>query len=151
MKRGILLLFIILSVYGSAQQLPPPPAMSNLEQKRLINEFIEVSNYKEALTNYAKFYLGLKMLDYDVSPPKELITKEQAQSIINNLNFEDFKISLYSSLSFISQENLKELIQFHKKIRGQLSKNNSVFLITPTIDLNLKNQLDYMIENIKNN
>ncbi|WP_407483439.1 hypothetical protein [Elizabethkingia meningoseptica] len=149
MKRGLLLLFIILSVCGSAQQLPPPPAMSNLEQKRLIDEFIEVSNYKEALTNYAKFYLGLKMFDYDVSPPKELITKEQARSIINNLNFEDFKISLYSSLSFISQENLKELIQFHKKIGGQLSKNNSVFLITPTIDLNLKNQLDYMIENIK--
>jgi len=134
-----------------AQQLPPPPAMSNLEQKRLIDEFIDVSNYKEALTNYAKFYLELKMFDYDVSPPKELITKEQVRSIINNLNFEDFKISLYSSLSFISQENLKELIQFHKKIGGQLSKNNSVFLITPTIDLNLKNQLDYMIENIKNN
>ncbi|MDE5430545.1 hypothetical protein [Elizabethkingia meningoseptica] len=149
MKRGLLLLFIILSVCVGAQQLPPPPAMSNLEQKRLIDEFIDVSNYKEALTNYAKFYLELKMFDYDVSPPKELITKEQAQSIINNLNFEDFKISLYSSLSFISQENLKELIQFHKKIGGQLSKNNSVFLITPTIDLNLKNQLDYMVENIK--
>ena len=63
MKRGILLLFIILSVCGSAQQLPPPPAMSNLEQKRLIDEFIEVSNYKEALTNYAKLNLGLKMFE----------------------------------------------------------------------------------------
>lgn len=148
MKLVFLLLFVISSLFN-AQALPPPPAMANSSQQKLIDEFIEVSYYKEALINYAKDYLELKMFDYSVDPPKELITKEQARSIINRFNFDEFKISLYSSFSFIPEKNLKELIQFHKGIGGKLSKDNSVFLITPTIDLNIKNQMDYAIENIQ--
>ncbi|ROI02170.1 hypothetical protein EGI16_14935 [Chryseobacterium sp. G0240] len=143
------LFLIIFSSFSGAQELPPPPAMANSSQQKLIDEFIEVSHYKEALINYAKDYLKLKMFDYSVDPPKKLLTKEQAISVINSFNFDDFKISLYSSFSFISEKNLKELIEFHKGIGGALSRNNSVFLITPTIDLNIKNQLDYAIENIQ--
>ncbi|WP_312286600.1 hypothetical protein [Chryseobacterium gleum] len=148
MKLVFLLLFVMSSLFN-AQALPPPPAMANSSQQKLIDEFIEVSHYKESLINYAKDYLELKMFDYNVDPPKELITKEQARSIINGFNFDEFKISLYSSFSFIPEKKLKELIQFYKGIGGKLSKDNSVFLITPTIDLNIKNQMDYAIENIQ--
>lgn len=149
MKHIFLLLFIIASSLAGAQSIPPPPAMSNSSQQKLIDEFIEVSHYKEALINYAKEYLELKMFDYSVDPPKELLTKEQASSIIRKFDFDDFKISLYSSFSFISENNLKELIRFHKSINGKLSKNNSALLMTPDIDLNIKNQMDYAIENTK--
>lgn len=149
MKRIALFLFVLFSIWGSAQQLPPPPAASNLSQKRLIDEYIEVSHYKESIINYAKNYLELKMFDYNADPPQELLTKEQARSIIDNFNFDHVKSSLYSSFSFIPEEKLKELIKFHKAIGGRLSKDDSAFLITPTLDLNIKNQLDYAIENIK--
>lgn len=149
MKHIFLLLFIAISSLAGAQSIPPPPAMSNSHQRKLIDEFIEVSHYKDILINYAKEYLELKMFDYSVDPPKELLTKEQANSIIKKFDFDDFKISLYSSFSFISENNLKELIRFHKSINGNLSKNNSVLLMTPDIDFNIKNQMDYAIENIK--
>ncbi|CAM2918718.1 hypothetical protein DRF59_02985 [Chryseobacterium flavum] len=149
MKSIFLLLFVVFSSLANAQTLPPPPAMANLSQQKLIDEFIEVSHYKEALINYATDYLELKRFDYSADPPKELLTKEQIQSIINNFNFDNFKISIHSSFSFISEKNLKELIQFHKSIGGVLSKRNTTFLITPDIDLNIKNQMDYAIENIQ--
>lgn len=143
------LLFIISSSFAGAQDLPSPPAMANTSQKKLIDEFIEVAHYEKALINYAKDYLERKMFDYNVSPPKELLTKEQVQSIISNFNFDDFKISLYSSFSFISEKSLKEMIRFYRSIGGQLSKDNSALLMTPAIDLNIKNQMDYAIENTK--
>ncbi|MBO9692913.1 hypothetical protein [Chryseobacterium sp.] len=149
MKSVFILFFAVFSSLGNAQATPPPPAMSNSSQQKLIDEFIEVSHYKEALINYAKDYLELKMFDYSVSPSKELLSREQVKSIIKHFNFDEFKISLYSSFSFISEKNLKDLIQFHKGIGGTLSKDNSAFLITPTIDLNIKNQMDYAIENIQ--
>lgn len=149
MRYIVSFLFIAFSSFVAAQELPSPPAISNLSKQRLIDEFIEVSHYKEILSNYAKEYLELKSFDYNVDPPKQLLTKEQIHTIINKFNFDDFKISLYSSFSFISEENLKELIRFHKSIHGQLSKNNSVLLMTSAIDLNIKNQMDYAIENIK--
>lgn len=150
MKYIVSLFFVAFYSFAVAQELPPPPpAMSNLSQQKLIDEFIEASHYKEALINYAKEYLELKMFDYNVDPPKERLTKKQANSIINSFNFDDFKISLYSSFSFISEKNLKELIRFHKSIGGELSRGNSALLMTPTIDLNIKNQMNYAIENIK--
>lgn len=149
MKHFLLLLSIVFSSLAGAQTLLPPPAAANLAQKSLIDEFIKVSHYEEALMNYVKGYIELKMFDYNVDPPKELLTKEQARSIIRNFDFDGFKTSLYSSFSFISEEHLKELIQFHKNIGGKLSQNNSILLMNPTIDLNIKNQIDYAIENIK--
>jgi hemolysin activation/secretion protein len=149
MKQIILLVSIIYSSVAGAQTLPPPAA-ANLAQKQLINEFIEASHYKEALINYAKNYLEGKRFNYDTNPPKELITKEQARSIIDHFDFEGLRFSLQSSLSFISEENLKELVKFHKSIGGKLSKNNTVLLMTPAIDFNVKNQIEYAIENTKN-
>ena len=150
MKQIILLVSIMYSSVAGAQTLPPPPAAANLVQKQLINEFIEISHYKEALINYAKNYLEGKRFDYDTSPPKELITEEQAHSIIDHFDFEGLRFSLQSSLSLIPEKNLKELVKFHKNIGGKLSKNNAVLLMTPAIDFNVKNQIDYAIENIKN-
>lgn len=149
MRYIVSLLFVVFSSLAHAQTFPPPPAMANSSQRKLIDEFIEASHYKEALVNYAKGYLELKMFNYSVDPPKELLTKEQAHSIIKNFDFDDFKISLYSAFSFISEKDLKELIKFYKGIGGQLTQNNSVLLMDPNIDLNIKNQMDYAIENIK--
>jgi len=149
MRYIVSLLFVVFSSLVYAQSFPPPPAMANSSQQKLINEFIEVSHYREALVNYAKEYLELKMFDYSVDPPKELLTKEQARSIIKNFNFDDFKISLYSAFSFIPEKELKELINFYKGIGGRLSRNNSILLMDSNIDLNIKNHMDYAIENIK--
>lgn len=146
--KHILLLFSLVSFSLTKAQVPPPPATANVAQQKLINEFMEVSHYKEALINYAKEYIELKMFDYSIDPPKELITKEQARFIINNFDFEGFRFSLQSALSFIPEENLKQLIKFHKSLNGNLSINNSILLMSPVIDLNIKNQIDYAIENI---
>lgn len=140
---------MLFSTLGYSQGRIAPPATSNLSKQKLIDELIEVAHYKESVLNYSKFYLELKMFDYNVEPPKQLLTEEEAKSIIRNFNFGGLKTSFYSVFSFISEENLKELIIFYKNIGGKLSNNNSIFLMSPTLDLNIKNQLDYAIENLK--
>ncbi|MBL1222013.1 hypothetical protein JET18_14255 [Chryseobacterium sp. L7] len=146
--KHILLLFSFVFFSLAEAQVPPPPATANVTQQKLINEFMEVSHYKEALINYAKDYLDGRRFDYDADPPKELFTEEQARSIIDHFDFEKLRFSLQSALSFIPEENLKALIQFYKGLNGKLTKDNSILLMSPVIDLNIKNQMSYAIENI---
>lgn len=108
----IFLLFVVMLCFWRVVQKTPLPAMSKFSQNHSIDEFIEVSYYKEDLINYTNSYLEFKMFDYNVTP-------------------------------------LKVLMRFHKNIESKLLKNNSVFLIYQTTDLNITNQLGYAIENIR--
>jgi len=150
MKNIFCLIIVCYSVIISAQSTPPPPAIAKPEQQKLINEFLEISDYKEALLNYAKFYLELKMYNYETEIRTSNFTEKQANEILKQFDFESFKFSVQASLSLISVDKLKELVLFYKKIGGNLSKNHSVFLFTPTLRLNLENQMDYAISQLKN-
>ena len=59
MKKLSLLLFIFFiffSFFSFAQESPPPVAMPKENQEKLIDELINVSDYKEALMNYSRVY-----------------------------------------------------------------------------------------------
>jgi len=130
-------------------QTPPPPAVAKTEQQKLIREFLEVSDYKEAVLHYAQFYLEMKMYSYKGGIKKQNFTEKQASKILKDFDFKDFEFSIISSLSFISVEKLEDLIIFYKKIGGSLSSDHSLLIFSPSLRLNLENQLSFAIEELK--
>ena len=58
------------------------------------------------------------------------------------------KNSIYISFSFISEQRLKNLIEFYKKNGGLIDDKNNLILITASISHNLQYQLNSEMEKL---
>ncbi len=145
MKKIVLLLLLFFFVKLSAQQSPSAPAMPKANQEKLIDEFIIVSNYKEAVKNYSRVYLWSQQYKNG----KRNYGNEEIDEILNNFDFERFKkTSLYNSFSLISKNKLKSLIEFYKINEGKIDDKNNILMISASISSNLQNELNKEMEKL---
>ena len=145
MKKVTLLLIIFFSIFSFAQELPPPVAMPKGNQEKLIDELIKVSNYKEALINYSRVYFWGEQYKNG----KRNYGNEEIDEVLKNFDFEKFKeSSIYSSFSFISEQKLKNLIDFYKNNEGLIDNKNNIILINASISHNLQYQLNSEMEKL---
>ena len=145
MKKLSFLLFIFFSIFSFAQKSPPAVAMPKENQEKLIDELIIVSNYKEALINYSRVYFWGEQYKNG----KKNYGNEEIDEVLKNFDFEKFKKgSIYNSFSFISEQKLKNLIDFYKNNEGLIDNKNNVILITASISHNLQYQLNSEMEKL---
>ena len=148
MKKLSLLLFIFFiffSFFSFAQESPPPVAMPKENQEKLIDELINVSDYKEALMNYSRVYFWGEQYKNG----KRTYGNEVIDEVLKKFDFEKFKKnSIYNSFSFISEQRLKNLIEFYKKNGGLIDDKNNLILITASISHNLQYQLNSEMEKL---
>lgn len=145
MKKITLLLFIFFSILSFAQESPPPVAMPKENQEKLIDELINVSNYKEALMNYSRVYFGGEQYKNG----KRNYGNEEIDEILKKFDFEKFKKnSIYNRFSFISEQRLKNLIKFYQKNGGLIDDKNNLILITASISHHLQYQLNSEMEKL---
>lgn len=145
MKKFFLLLFFAISLFSFAQESPPPIAKPKENQEKLINELIKVSNYKEALINYSRVYFWGEQYKNG----KRNYGNEEIDEVLKNFDFEKFKeSSIYSSFSFISEQKLKNLIDFYKNNEGLIDNKNNIILINASISHNLQYQLNSEMEKL---
>ncbi|SEG14851.1 hypothetical protein SAMN05421847_1542 [Halpernia humi] len=145
MKKLSLFLFIFFSLFSFAQESPPPVAMPKENQEKLIDELINVSNYKEALMNYARVYFWGEQYKNG----KRNYGNKEIDEVLKKFDFEKFKKnSIYNSLSFVSEQKLKNLIEFYKKNGGLIDDKNNLILITASISHNLQYQLNSEMEKL---
>ncbi|WP_435524669.1 hypothetical protein [Chryseobacterium indoltheticum] len=80
-----------------------------------------------------------------------VLTKEQAEQILNNFDFNSFKKhSIYNAFSFVSEENLKHLIELYKNLNGQINKSGDLFINSNVIITNFTAYLDQEIKTTTN-
>ena len=145
MKKLSLLLFIFFIFFSFAQESPPPVAMPKENQEKLIDELINVSDYKEALMNYSRVYFWGEQYKNG----KRNYGNEEIDEVLKKFDFEKFKKnSIYNSFSFISEQRLKNLIEFYKKNGGLIDDKNNLILITASISHNLQYQLNSEMEKL---
>ena len=148
MKKLSLLLFIFFiffSFFSFAQESPPPVAMPKEKKEKLIDELINVSDYKEALMNYSRVYFWGEQYKNG----KRNYGNEEIDEVLKKFDFEKFKKnSIYNSFSFISEQRLKNLIEFYKKNGGLIDDKNNLILITASISHNLQYQLNSEMEKL---
>ena len=148
MKKLSLLLFIFFiffSFFSFAQESPPPVAMPKENQEKLIDELINVSDYKEALMNYSRVYFWGEQYKNG----ERNYGNEEIDEVLKKFDFEKFKKnSIYNSFSFISEQRLKNLIEFYKKNGGLIDDKNNLILITASISHNLQYQLNSEMEKL---
>lgn len=136
----------------SFAQNPPPMSMPKGNQIALIEEFVKVSNYEESLKKFGMEYMYSKMFRYENGENIRVLTKEQAERILNNFDFKSFKeSSIYNSFSFVTEQNLKTLLNIYKTLNGKIDKSSGLFINNNTIITNFTGYLNQEIEKIKPN
>ena len=146
--KKLTILFLLISIFNFAQS-PPPPAMPKGGQIALIDEFVKVSNYEESLKKFGTNYMYSKMFRYENGKNIRVLSKEKAEEIINNFDFNSFKNnSIYNAFSFVSEENLKILIEFYKTVNGKIDKSGGMFINNNVIMTNFTGYLNKEIEKI---
>ncbi|MBW7675624.1 hypothetical protein [Chryseobacterium chendengshani] len=121
-----------------------------MEQARLIDEFVKVSNYTESLKEFGMNYMYSKMFKYENAEHVRILTKEQAESILSNFDFKAFKeYSIYNAFSSVSEDNLKTLIKLYKTLNGQLIKSGGLFINNNVIITNFTGYINKEIEKYK--
>lgn len=140
MKKTILVFCCIISCLAFSQETSPPPmAMPNDRQEKLIDELISVSHYKEALVNYSRVYFWGEQYNGG----KRRYENKHIDQVLKNFDFEKFKkSSIYNSFSKIPEKKLKNLIEFYKNNGSEIDTQNDIILISASISHNLQYQLD---------
>ena len=149
--RKLTIFFLFVSLLNFAQS-PPLPAVPKGNQITLIGEFIKVSNYEESLKKFGTNYLYSKMFKYQNGKNVRVLTKEQAELIIRNFDFNLFKEnSIYNAFSFVSEENLKSLIEFYKSLNGKIDQSGGLFINNNVIITNFTGYLNKEVEKTQKN
>lgn len=139
--------FALLISFIAFSQNPPPMSLPKGNQTALIEEFIKVSNYEQSLKNFGMNYMYSKMFKYENGKNTRVLTKEQAEQILNNFDFNSFKKhSIYNAFSFVSEENLKHLIELYKNLNGKINKSGDLFINSNVIITNFTGYLDQEIK-----
>lgn len=142
--------FAIIISFSAFSQNPPPVAMPSEEQIKLIDEFVKVSNYEKSLKKFGMNYLYSKMFKSENGKNVRVLTKKQAENIIDNFDFTAFKeYSIYNAFSFVSQENLILLKEFYKSLEGKIDNSGDLFINNNVIITNFTGYINSEIEKIK--
>ncbi|MGA9213651.1 hypothetical protein [Kaistella sp.] len=149
MKKTFFIFFAFISIFLLAQTPPPSVAIPKGNQEKLIDEFLEVSNYKKSLQEYSFTFLYSKMNKKINGKYVKVLDKNDLNLIVENFDYEKFKKqTLYNSFSIISEDKLKEMILFYKKIGGNLTERNELFFISTAINNNLTSLINQAAEEI---
>ncbi len=126
-------------------QGPPSMAKPKGNQIALIDEFVKVSNYEQNLKKFGMHLIFDRMHVYENG--KYNISQKERRDIINSIDFERFKKgSIYNAFSFVSENDLKKLINLYKNTDdlNDLFLNNSVIIKNYSSMINRK--VDKLLE-----
>ena len=151
MKGYAYLLSLFISVITYAQA-PPPAALPNDKQVVLIEKFVEVSHYEKSLKQFGMNYMHSKMFRYANGEHCRVLSKAQAEEILKKFDFDSFKkSSIYNAFAFVSEDNLKKLIDFFSSVDGKVDPFGELFISSNIVTGNFTGYLNKEIEKIQNN
>ena len=137
--RKIILLSLLLSVltiYG--QQNPPPPAKPNSENKILIDDLIKVTEYENFFNQYC--LMKIRRVSNE-----EKWTEKHKKDIIESIKFKYFSGTIYNAFSFTPNSELKEMIEFYRKI-NKTAKYHKYIIANEMMMNNLEGFADSLVK-----
>jgi hypothetical protein len=117
---------------------PPAIAMPNKQNSELINELVEITDFKNVFKTFC--ILVIKKTSKENNWSSEKIKK-----ITENINYKSFDWHVQNALAKYSNKELKDLIELYKKDRKKSMSQN----IIVNDDLIERNLQDYGLELIK--
>lgn len=150
--KFLLTFFTFIIPFIAFSQNPPPMSMPEDNQIALIEEFVKVSNYEESLKKFGMNYMYSKMFKYKNGENIRVLTKEQAEEILNKFDFKSFKEhSIYNVFSLVSEKNLNALLSVYKTLNGKIDRSGGLFISDNVIIQNFTGYLNSEIDKVTTN
>ncbi|NJK98958.1 MAG: hypothetical protein HC905_32235 [Bacteroidales bacterium] len=124
-KLLLVSLVIITTNYKAFSQTLPPPPPPELrpteENKQLIDQLLDASQFEFFFKEYCKNKIGQEGI-------VRKWTKEEMQLRYSKIDYADFKDDLYSWFARLPKEDLNDLIEIFKKITTLIKDLNTLLL-----------------------
>lgn len=138
----IFLIFLLFFSSNSFSQGPPPPALEpSSENKKLIIELMEVTNYESYFVDYC-----IKKIE-TIGAEKKL-NSDQILKFKNKINFNQFmNHTIFNQFAVYSTDELQEMIALCKKLNANNKNYSDTFFSNAGLQSNLELQITiYMLE-----
>ncbi|ANH79723.1 hypothetical protein A8C56_00890 [Niabella ginsenosidivorans] len=120
------------------------------EQKKLIDEFVDVSGFKKALIEAANMRVFVKAMEANKEHP-EAISKADAARILRSIyDSYNYKEKYYTEFSTVTEKELKSLIKLYKD-NPSLSERGQYIFCSVTLFHNLENEIENEIKTVLQN
>lgn len=148
MKKILFFIFFVFSIYSFAQAKPVQVKFPSENQKKLIDEFMEISNYRSAILNLANIRVFVKSMKHDNGKMELILDDSDRNKVLSAIEKSySRKDKLYLDFMNLTDENLMSLIEFYKKNKNLTQKNDYLFA-SGVIFHNLDNEIDLEISRI---
>lgn len=132
------LFFSFCQLFGLSQP-PPPQVMASDENQQLIDEIVEITNFKDQYYVLCTYFIDRKgeEMGWDAAEIEKRKKRMDVDRFIRN-NF-------YNAMASLSSDELKETIVLLKKINRKRS-NNPFLLTSYSIQNNLVTHIKLLLE-----
>lgn len=138
MKNSLLIAVFIFTFSIVKAQGPPAVAEPTSSNKILIDELMEVSNYKA-------LFRSACIVQIDNISKKNNWSNDKAEKTKAKLNFQDFKnFTIYNVFSTLSTEELKHFIAAYTSLKKR-NQETKFFLFNVMVSNNISNYLTNFI------
>jgi hypothetical protein len=139
-RKAVVVFILSIFYYTNAigQDFPPDPAMPADSNVLLIDKIIEVTNHE----TYFKNYCTKKVMTH---AKEKKWKKTHTSTILNSINFENYKWIIYNSYAFFSNDQLTKLLYALKELDKE-SDNQTFILTTQMMQSNLDLYVKSLIE-----
>ncbi len=146
MKKSFLLLFIIFSISSYSQSVIQTKFPTE-NQKKLIDELIEVSGYSNSLMKTANLLLFRKSIQHENGKSFEILSTDEKKIILDHIRDSYSRQGrLYLDFMNLSEDNLQNLIKFYIE-NSNLKSSNYVF-VSDIIIHNLDNEISIEVNKV---
>jgi len=136
MKYFLIITFFILSLHFTiphtvfGQDEPPAVSMPNDDNIKLINELVEVTNFKNVFKAYCVWRISTTAKENNWST-------EKVNEVTQSIDFHSFEWHVHNALSNHSKQELQNAIELYKK-DPEKSKMQNIIVASNLIQRNLE-------------
>jgi hypothetical protein len=135
-----ILSFFLFSFIWAQEVSPPSTSQPSVNKKIHIDELIKITEFENYFNDYCKRKI-------EEIAKKKNWDDEKKQKVVNSINFNFYKNSIYNAFSFDSEENLKSIVELFKKINKDRNYSMSkLFPFDALMQYNLEGYIETVID-----
>jgi hypothetical protein len=134
-----LMLFLGFTTFAQIKVGPPPPSMPSNNNKKIINEIIDVTHLEQYFIDYCTKKIKAHAIKHEWKDKKTTQT-------LNSINFRYYRSTVYNSYASYTKKQLEQILELMTSLNKDKKGFSTMILLNPMMQSNLELHVKSLIE-----